>query len=305
MSTPPPALEPPNDGHAEWLLWRIWRRVNRENKHFMGCIVGEEGSGKSWTAMRIAEAVDPTFSADRAIFDVVDLLKILRDGDHEPGNFYLLDEAGVQLGRRSWQERGQILVNQALQIVRDENLGLIFTLPRLSELDTQAQGRLQAFYEIVEKVEDEYVRGKWKFMDPDRTDTTGEIYKKFPRRRRNGRVTKIKDFAFTPPSAEITDPYQERKGAFQEKVYRETIEELEGDENDGDDAEEQLGPADVVSALKNGDDLADVVSYHGTTGEPYIDETLIRFEYELSTRDSKTAKKLLQRDDEIDPSRIA
>lgn len=287
--TPPELLQKPNEEHPIWLLRRIWDRVNLKNQHFMGCIVGEEGSGKSWTAVRIASEVDPTFSADRVIFDVVELLKILRDGKHEPGHFYVLDEAGVQLGRRTWQERGQVLANQALQIIRDHNLGLVFTLPRLSELDSQTQGRLQAFYELTEKEDGEYVRGKWKWMDPDRADETGKIYKKFPRRRVDGVILRITDIAFKPPGRDLIDPYKKRKEEFQADFYDKTIEELSDEE---EDEEEEPGPKEIATEIAaNG--LKNYISEDKRNGDPYINGNLIRAHYEMSHSDARTVKALL------------
>ena len=106
-TSPPERLQKPNENHTLWLLRRIWDRINEKNEHFMGCVVGREGSGKSYTAVKIANMIDPSFNADRVIFDVTELLKTLRDGDHEPGQFYVLDESGVQFGVRTWQDRAQ------------------------------------------------------------------------------------------------------------------------------------------------------------------------------------------------------
>lgn len=291
--SPPAPLRKPNRRHVPWLLRRIWDRLNRKNMHFMGVVVGEEGSGKSHTAVKIANAVDPSFNADRVIFDVADLLQVLQDGDHEPGNFYVLDEAGVQLGRRTWQERGQVLANQALQLVRNHNLGLIFTLPRLGELDSQAQGRLQAVLEMTDKVDGEYVTGKWKFTDPDRMDETGKIYKKYPRRREDGVVKRITSVSFRPPDPELIEPYEERKGDFQEEFYQKTIEQL----SDGDEEEEDsssISPKEIAQEIAS-DGVEQYVSRNGTTKEPYINKDLIRVEHEVSHSDANAIKSILER----------
>lgn len=290
-ASPPKQLQGRNDNHGAWLLRRIWDRLHRKNEHFMGVIVGREGSGKSHTAIKIARTVDPSFTSERVMFDVSELLEVLRDGDHQKGNFYVLDEAGVQFGRRTWQERGQVLANQALQLIRNHNLGLVFTLPRLGELDSQAQGRLQAFYELLDKEDGEYVMGKWKWMDPDRADDTGTIYKKFPRRRSNGKVKRITEIAFTPPADEIVEPYEEKKSAFQDEFYKKTIEELSDEEEDEDDEKSVSDMADDIA--NNG--VEKVVSEHGHTGEPYINAQLIRAEYETTHDDAKAIKSLLEK----------
>lgn len=257
----------------------------------MGTIVGREGSGKSYTAVKIAKTVDPSFTADRVIFDVTELLKILKEGDHEPGNFYVLDEAGVSLGRRTWQDRAQILANQALQLIRSHNLGLIFTLPRLSELDSQTEGRLQAVLEITKKVPDEYVELKWKFVDPDRIDSNGNILKPYPKRRQNGYLKRITRLAFAPPDGEVVEQYEENKRKFQDEVYEETISKLEGEE---EDEEEEKTVKEMAMEIAD-DGVEGVVTEHGNTGEPYINKELIRAEYGLTQSDARAVKSLLEK----------
>lgn len=294
--SPPPDLQGRNRNHTRWLFRRVWDRVNRDNEHFMGVIVGREGSGKSYTAMKIANKVDPSFNADRVIFDVKDLLEVLRDGDHEPGNFYVLDEAGVSLGRRTWQDRAQILANQALQLIRSHNLGLVFTLPRLSELDSQTEGRLQAILEIITKVPDEYVETKWKWVDPDRIDSRGNILKKYPRRRQDGYKKRITRNAIAPPEdEELIATYEERKRDFQEQMYAETIEALEPEEE-----EDEMSAKDVAKEIESEDRVPEFMSEHGVTGKPYIDAELVRAEYELSHRDAKAVKSLLEKTNDLE-----
>jgi signal recognition particle GTPase len=294
-STPPEHLQGPKDNHVKWLLHRIWERLNRRNEHFMGVIVGQEGSGKSYTAIKIAKNVDPSFNAGRVIFDVADLLEVLTEGEHEPGNFYVLDEAGVQLGRRTWQDRSQILANQALQLIRDHNLGLIFTLPRLSEFDSQAQGRLQAMYEITKKVEGEYVKGKWKFFDPDRADDTGKIYKKYPRRIQNGQRKRIRRLAFSPPTGDMVGQYEDRKDDFQEEFYKETIAEIRGEDADDNDAEEEESMSVQDIATEVAQNIERVVAKNNNTGKPYINRDLIRANYGCTQANARAVKATLEK----------
>jgi len=296
MSTPE-KLQKPNHNHTLWLLRRVWDRVNRDNEHFMATLVGREGSGKSYTALKLANMVDPTFNADRVIFDVSELLRVLKEGEHEPGNFYVLDEAGVSLGRRTWQDRAQILANQALQLIRSHNLGLLFTLPRLSELDSQTEGRLQVVIELVDKKPDEYVTVKWKFVDPDRIDSSGNIFKKYPRRLQNGYKKRVTRNRFAPPEDdELVSDYESRKQEFQDSVYEETIEALDGEEEAEQD--DSLSVREIADQLADGN-IASVVSKHGTTGEPYVEHNLIRAEYEISHNDAKTVKTLLEKEVEL------
>lgn len=294
-SHPPEPLRGRRKSYEAEVLGRLWDRLHKRNEHSMVAIVGEEGSGKSYTALKMASAIDPTFTADRVIYDVVELLKILSNEEHEPGNAYVLDEAGVALGNRTWHDRSQILANQALQLIRSHNLALFFTLPRLGELDSQTEGRLQAFFEIIEKKPDEYISGKWKYLDPDRTDSTGEIYTKYPRVYRNGQRIRVERLKFAPPPDSIVGPYEEDKAAYQEEVYEQTIAEFE-DDDDGEDGEKTI--REVAAEVSN-DGIEEVVSAHGNTGKPYINHQLIRAEYNLTHDDAKAVKSLLDKELEI------
>lgn len=275
---------------------RIWDRLNKQNEHFMGVIVGQEGSGKSHTAIKIANLIDPSFTADRVIFDVADLLKVLNEGKHDPGNFYVLDEAGVQLGRRTWQERGQVLANQALQLIRSHNLGLLFTLPRLGELDSQTQGRLQAFIEMTRKENGEYVEAKWKWMDPDRSDSTGKIYKKYPRRRMGyGSKIRVRTVAFTPPDQALVDPYERRKEKFQQEFYEKTIAELSDDDDENDEKERRNSmKASEIADEISGNGVAKVVSTNKQTGKPYVNREKLIEEYDLTFNKARLVKERLE-----------
>jgi len=293
QQSPPDRLQAPTERHTPWLLRRVWDRVNQDNEHFMACIVGREGSGKSYTAIKIADTVDPTFSVDRVIFDVKELLEVLRDGEHVPGNFYVLDEAGASMGVRTWQDRAQVLANQALQLIRSHNLGLIFTLSRVSELDSQAQGRLQAVLEITEKRPEKYVRLKWKWIDPDRVDSNGNILKKYPRRRQDGYEKRITRNTFSPPRSDLVEVYEEEKREFQAKFYDKAIRKLEEAEAD-EDAADQRGPDDIATEIADGS-LKRYVDQHSTTKQSYINKDLIRSDFDLTHSEAKAVKSLLNR----------
>lgn len=301
MSTksPPQRLQGRIENPNLWVMRKIWDRLNVRNEHFVGCIVGREGDGKSYSALKIASLIDPEFTAADVYFRLDNFLEMLRDEEYEEGKMYVLDESGVSLGNRTWADRDQVKANQALQLIRSHNIGLVFTLPRLGELDSQAQGRLQALFEITEKVENPseddpagvpHVVGKWKWMQPDRTDETGKIYKKFPRRRANGRTVKITELAFTPPHEGLAEDYEVRKAPFQKEVYDATI----GGLRDGEEEEDAPSPEELANEIiEAGTD--EYVSEHGQTGRRFVDKDLLRAEYGLSHSDANATKKLIER----------
>lgn len=282
---PPEPLRDPSVP-VEELLRNVWGRLNEKNEHFVGVIVGREGIGKSLTAIKLGWLLDPNFSADNVIFRVQTLLELLRDEDYQAGDVYILDEAGVSFGSRTWQDRAQRLANQALQLIRDHNIGLIFTLPRLGEFDSMTQGRLHAYFEITDKEPDEYVEGRWKWVDPDRGDTTGKVYKKYPRTDRGNRVTK---FGFRPPPDEIIGPYNERKDEFQKETYDQAIEELS---EDGPD-DKTRSATDIADEILANEGVEPYINEINNGSQRVLDKNLIGAEYDLSHRKRKEVKSLL------------
>lgn len=299
QATPPEVLRT-DSPEARLIRQKVWKACNVDNEHFMGAIVGREGSGKSLTAAKICEVADPSFNADRVMFEPKAFLERLQKwkaAGETTGKMVLADEAGVGLGVRTWYQKDQILFNQVLQVIRDENMGIIFTLPRLTELDSQARGRLHAFLEMTDKDPGEWAEFKWLNWDPTR-DERDKIYRHYPELNIGGYKRKLKRLRIGPPSDEFIRNYEARKADFQDGLYQDAIDEMEDDELD------EMDPQDVVDDLKDSNSIADVLSWHGAHKKWYIDKDLIRNSYDLSHSEAATAKKLLANDDSVDVADI-
>ena len=284
-----------HDYSARIVRQKMWRRMNVENQHFMGAIVGREGHGKSHSALSLARTVDPEFTAEDVFFDPQDLLEAFDSDDYQAGNMIVLDEAGVGLGNRSWYEKEQILLNQTLQTVRDDNMGVIFTLPRLEELDSQTIGRLHAFVQMMEVNPDEgWASAKWKNIILTR-DGRSKTYKKYTRLNVHGVKKRIRRFAVAAPPEDLVEKYEARKEAFKEELYEEAISAYD----DSTDADDDMGPKDVAAeVIQNG--VEEYVNVHGGNGTEYVDGSLLRADYDLSRHDAKMAKKVIERDMQSD-----
>ena len=288
-ATPPPSLRNHGGSPSARVLRRyIWKRMNVENEHFMGVIVGREGSGKSHTALSICRKVDPTFDADRVFFDPADLVRAFRDDELGTGSMVMLDEAGVGLGNRSWYEKEQVLLNQTLQTVRDENMGVLYTLPRLSELDSQTIGRLHALLSMKEKYpEDGWAALSWKNIEVTREKESDKVYKKYPRMRVDGYQQRITEIGIKKPPESLAEAYEQRKASFKDDLYDEVIDAHdETEEDDGQDLK------DIAQEIAQ--DIDGFVSTNGSTKEKYINKDLIRIEYELSHSDARAVKSMLE-----------
>jgi hypothetical protein len=293
--TPPPALRNHGGAVSPRVLRRyIWRRMNVDNEHFMGVIVGREGSGKSHTALSICRKVDPSFDASRVYFDPADLVEAFRDDDLGEGSMVVLDEAGVGLGNRSWYEKEQVLLNQTLQTVRDENMGVLYTLPRLSELDSQTVGRLHSLLAMQETHPEEgWASVSWKNIDVSRENVDGKVYKKYPRMRVDGQQHRVTSIGVKKPPADLADAYEERKATFKDDLYAEVIDAHRGDEAD------EADPEDIAQEIAEAG-IEPVTSEDGRTGDPYINADLIRTKHDISHADARAVKSLLEKAYDVD-----
>lgn len=294
---PPAQLRRSRNPTAD-LLRQRWERLNLRNEHWMCCIVGQEGVGKSYTALKIASMLDPSFDADRVIFDVVNFLEMLRDEEYQPGETYVIDEAGVSLGNRSWQDSEQVKLNQALQLIRSHNLGLVFTLPRLGELDSQTEGRLQDVIELREKNEDEeYVSGSWWELDVDRLNMSSGRDGVFKQKPHFG-GTEIDRVRFAPPTGDFISEYEERKQEFQSETYSEIVDG--GEDDDKDDAEKASETVLETARQARAEGIEDLLGWHGAHKEPILKKDKIRMKYGLSHANAQQVKEQLRDDPNVD-----
>jgi hypothetical protein len=272
------------------LRQEIWGRLNERNQHFMAVVVGPEGSGKSYTSLKIAELVDPTFTAERVMFNPADFLEQLqtwKEAGETQGKMVVVDEAGVGIGTRSWYEKDQIKLNKVLQVIRDENMGIIFTVPALKDLDSQARRRLRAYCEMVNLQEGRYADMKFLRWLPKRDDKN-KTYRKYPIARVNGNHRKITRLRFTLPSATLRKDYNARKATFQAALYDDAESEFR------DDQEQEMSVKEIAQEIID-DGYKDFISVHSTNKTEYIDAGLIEVDYDISQRASKKVKKLIER----------
>ena len=80
-------------GYAEapknLLTGYIKQRIKR-NKNFLACITGPTGSGKTYSALRLAERLDSEFDASRIVFTPQEFIDLLNSGTLKKGSVIYL-----------------------------------------------------------------------------------------------------------------------------------------------------------------------------------------------------------------------
>jgi hypothetical protein len=90
------------------------------------------GTGKTYTAVRICEMLDKTFSVERIVFSTTDLLD--RFETCSKGEMIIFDEANEWNARTS-MSKGNVIFSKILAMLRFTQISVIFTLPHLGMID--------------------------------------------------------------------------------------------------------------------------------------------------------------------------
>jgi len=123
------------------------RNRPKANKNFLGIITGPTGSGKSWTGMSICFMVDKTFTPERIVTNIKQLMELINSGKIKSGQALLWDEAGIDISSRAWQSLTNKMVNYLLQTFRHKRFILIFTTPYMDFIDSSTRKLFHAEFQ--------------------------------------------------------------------------------------------------------------------------------------------------------------
>ncbi len=88
------------------LVQYIKDRIHNKNKNFVIIFVGATGSGKSYSALRLAQLLDPTFDIDRVCFKAKDFMnkinELVDSNEKVSGKVVMWDEFGVEHNARDF-----------------------------------------------------------------------------------------------------------------------------------------------------------------------------------------------------------
>ena len=197
-------------------LRHVWNMIHRYKYGWIQVITGMPGSGKSWTALTIAEKMDPKFDINAVGFTPKQYLDVLEDT--KIGNFVVWDECGIALPARKWYSLSNILVTEVLQTMRHKRLGLILVVPDLSFIDVQARKLVHSYTEAKRRGQDPVKLWVYEIRVNRRT---GDVYFPHPIIQNNGSAAKLRNFIFKSlPSKKLQDEYEEEHVKYKKKIER-------------------------------------------------------------------------------------
>jgi len=213
---------------AERFLDRIRSRLIHRNKNWLAIICGETGSGKSYSAMSIADFICPrgiTVKRNVVLDPISFMNKIAAKKDLKRGDILIFDEAGVGLASRDWYSIQNKLLGSVLQTFRHLNIGVIFTTPNLSFIDIQARKLFHNYFETI-YIDYEQEMVYLNVYDIQHNSRYDKTYYKHPKFVREGKTASMGYTGVPKPRASLISAYEKAKTEFTEKLNTKVLKEL-------------------------------------------------------------------------------
>lgn len=272
------------------IVRRLKKRLSKaRDKNALVIILGDTGDGKSYSALGLCKAVDPTFNAGRvAHMTANNFMRILNDSELKRGMAIVWDDVGKGLKKRDWYEMINKIVIDVLQTFRVMGLLVVFTVPDKRLVDSLL---LALFHFWGETVTIEYKEelNVLKFFQVQINRRSGKAYFKYPRTKERGRVKVIKRLKIKKPPADLIRQYKKDKNAAVSKLITKSWKEIAKIEET--EKKKLVTDEEVKDAV-----IHDIQDYtNKRANKVYIDPYLIVNNFKISWYRANKIKRVVER----------
>lgn len=221
-------------GEISWIRW-IKKRI-AHNLNFICLFQGATGIGKTWSAISLAQMIDPDFNIDQIVFDFKELMQVINSDWFKKKKWKILifDEPQITISNRQWQSTTNKLMNYLLSTFRHQNIILIFCSPYVDFLDSQSMKLLHCIFQcegVNRKTELSRVRPKIQQYN----SYMKKMYQHPLYVIRGKKVIPLRDWYIPKPTPEIIELYEQKKTQFTDNLnqdIKKKIKELSGEKEE-------------------------------------------------------------------------
>lgn len=213
---------------GDYLIRYIKDRVYRKNKNLLMIFTGETGSGKSYSALRLAEQINQNFTVDNVVFTVEDFIDAVDTA--RKGDVILFDELGIGAYRRNWYTMQNKALNYVAQLFRFKNLIVLSTSPFKKLVDTGLISLYHLQAETV-KIFPEKQLCECKIFRLQYNEVMDKMYRHYLKVRTQNGVFALSRFYFKHPSKELAEKYEQKKKQYWKQIRDELRAEFEEKKN--------------------------------------------------------------------------
>ncbi len=214
------------------LIKYIKDRVENKNKNFLMLFVGSTGSGKSYSALRLAEMLDDKFNIDMCCFRAKDFMNKINEliekseqGEVIKGRVILWDEFGVEHNAREFMTISNRVINYFFQTSRHLNLIVLMSVPLLSFVDSATRKLTHSIAEM-QGINQREKKASVKVKMLQTNVITGKEYPKYLRYRKGHKKFVSRKIRFSLPSKELLEQYEIKKKQFTAQLNKEIMHRL-------------------------------------------------------------------------------
>jgi DNA replication protein DnaC len=226
----------------------ILDRVKNKNKNFVMVLVGPTGSGKSYSALRIGEGLDPKFNIDSVCFKAVhfmskvnELIERSKKGEDLKGRVLLWDEFGVEHNSREFMSLTNRVINYFFQTSRHLNLIVLLSVPVLSFIDSATRKLIHCTAEM-RGIDRTRNLGNLSIKMLQTNSMTGKEYPKRFRYKLNNQMHYMESLQVPLPSKDLIDTYELAKSKFTSNLNKEIMDKLLADEEKQKEKRQRFKP---------------------------------------------------------------
>jgi len=249
----------------DYIINKARSRTLDKNQNYMLIVVGATGSGKSYTALALAQQIDTSFNESRICFTAEKFLENAMK-DLNAGSVIMFDEAGIDMSSREWYSTRNKVINQVVETFRRDNLICIWTTPVLKNIDKKSRSYFHGLAIMMNP--DKYGWGAIKYFDLEPNVEEGGVLTFYPTvSDKYNRPVSINGGDASKPNMYVPDPrnlpggeslvknYEVKKKQFTNDIKERGLEELRKF-NKGDDDEKpiKLGSREIIGLIAHNKD---------------------------------------------------
>lgn len=254
--------------HFNYIVNKARSRTLEKNQNYMLVVVGATGSGKSYSALALAQLIDPDFEMSRVCFRAEEFLECAMK-DLKAGSVIMFDEAGIDMSSREWYTTRNKVINQVVETFRRDNLICIWTTPVLKNIDKKSRSYFHGLGVMMDP--DKTFWGAMKYFDLKPDIEEGGVLKFYPTvtDKHNRPISvdggdpgkpnmSIPDPRELPNGKELVEQYEKRKKEFTEKIKKDGLAELQGYQDEEEDKIIKLDARDAIGLVAHNADEFDI-----------------------------------------------
>ena len=217
-----------------WIYY-LHRRIYRDNSSNLIQLIGETGSGKSWSGLSVCEKLSKLskvpFTIDHVVFGFEELMELINSDKCPKGTSILFEEAQVSISNRNWMSQASKVFNYFLSTMRHRNLTLIFTTPYEDLLDKSLR-KLFHFKFLTAGIDKNEKVCRLKAFKLQYNSQIGKFFEHYLRVRfkptldGKPKTTALKVWKVTKPSDDLIKVYEKKKLAFTTQLNKNILAEF-------------------------------------------------------------------------------